>query len=294
MEKYSSVIIGHISLDYNIDSDGNGVESLGGAVIYSSAAAFALGHNPLAVTKLKSEDFGRLSAFTIPKENIIALSGDFSTSIRNQYLTPDKEKRICTCLSKGTSFIAADIPDVDADIYHFAGLVYGDFDNEMIKLASKKGAVAVDVQAVLRHADIKKGGEMYFKDWADKKEMLPYITYLKTDAAEAEIMTGTADRRKAAEVLHSFGAKEILITHNTEVLVYNGEQFYTSPIKSRNLSGRTGRGDTTFAAYINERLHSDIIYSLLMAAGTVSLKMESPGPFSGTRADVEEYIKKFY
>lgn len=294
MGKYSSVIIGNISLDYNIDSDGNTIENLGGAAVYSSAAAFALGHSPLVVTKLKPEDFGRISAFTIPKENVIALTGDSSTSIKNQYLTKDKEKRICTCLSRGTGFTAADLPNVDTDVYHFAGLIFGDFDNDIIKLASKKGAVAVDVQAVLRHADMKNGGKMYFEDWADKKEMLPYITYLKTDAAEAEIMTGTADRRKAAEILHSFGAKEILITHNTEVLVYNGEQFYTSPIKSRNLSGRTGRGDTTFAAYINERLNSDIIYSLLMAAATVSLKMESPGAFLGTREDVKEYIKLFY
>lgn len=294
MNKYSSVIIGHISLDYNIDCDGKSLENLGGAVIYSSAAAFSLGHNPLAVTKLKTDDFNRLSAFTIPKENIVAITGDSSTSIRNQYLTPDKEKRICTCLSQGTGFTASDLPDADTPIYHFAGLIYGDFDNEMIKLAAKKGAVAVDVQALLRHADMKNGGNMFFGDWADKKEMLPYITFLKTDAAEAEIMTGTADRREAARILHSFGAKEILITHNTEVLAYNGEQFYTCPIKSRNLSGRTGRGDTTFAAYINERLKSDIIYSLLIATATVSLKMESPGPFSGTRADVEKYIKDFY
>lgn len=30
------------------------------------------------------------------------------------------------------------------------------------------------------------------------------------------------------------------------------------PIRARNLSGRTGRGDTTFAGYINERLTADI------------------------------------
>ncbi|MBQ6543720.1 MAG: carbohydrate kinase family protein, partial [Clostridia bacterium] len=133
-----------------------------------------------------------------------------------------------------------------------------------------------------------------FEDWADKKECLPCITYLKTDAAEAEILTGCSDRKEAAKHLYSWGSREIMITHNTEVLIYDGREFYTCPIKSRNLSGRTGRGDTTFAAYINERLDNSIEDSLLTATATVSLKMETPGPFKGTRSDVEAYIKELY
>ena len=30
------------------------------------------------------------------------------------------------------------------------------------------------------------------------------------------------------------------------------------------------------------------------AAALVSLKMETPGPFTGTREDVENYIREFY
>lgn len=74
---------------------------------------------------------------------------------------------------------------------------------------------------------------------AAKKELLPYIRFLKTDAAEAEVLTGLTDRVEAAKVLYSWGAKEVLITHNTEVLVYDGQEIYTCPIKERNLSGRT-------------------------------------------------------
>lgn len=172
-------------------------------------------------------------------------------------------------------------------------VIIGDFPNEMIKQCAKKAAVAVDVQAYLRHVN-EENGKMYFEDWADKKEILPYVTYLKTDAAEAEILTGTSNREQAAKILHSLGAKEILITHNSEVLVYDGEKIYTCPIKARNLSGRTGRGDTTFAAYITERLTKDIPSALLYATATVSLKMETPGAFRGTMEDVEKYIEEFY
>ena len=140
----------------------------------------------------------------------------------------------------------------------------------------------------------EKTGEMFFEDWKEKRELLPLISYLKTDAAEAEILTGLTDRAEAAKLLHRWGAKEVLITHNTEVLAYDGSEIYTCPIRARNLSGRTGRGDTTFAAYLTERLHADVPTALRVATATVSLKMETPGPFRGTRADVEAYIGAFY
>lgn len=294
MKNYESVIIGHISMDNNIDHLGNGVFVCGGAVLYSSASAHALGHSVSAVTRLAEKDSERLSEFTIPKEDIYAVWCENSTTMKNVYLTPDKERRNSSCLSVGTPFELSDIPDgISADIYHFAGLIYGDFPNEMIKECARKGKIAVDVQTCLRHVNTDTG-EMYFEDWECKKEMLPYIDFLKTDAAEAEIMTGTSDRYEAAKILYGLGAKEVLITHNTEVIAYDGENIYSCPIRARNLSGRTGRGDTTFAAYINERLTNNIQHSLLYATATVSLKMETPGPLKATRADIENYIKEFY
>lgn len=294
MKKYDSVIIGHISMDYNTDHLDNTVKICGGAVLYSSASAYALGHKVAAVTKLSKNDFDRLSQFTIPEEDIYAIECESSTTMSNKYFTPDKERRETHCLSLGTPFTSDDLPsEVEGEIYHFAGLIYGDYPNEMMKECANKGKVAVDVQTCLRHANMENG-EMHFEDWADKMEMLPYVDFLKTDAAEAEIMTGTTDRVEAAKMLYSWGAKEIMITHNTEVLIYDGEKIYTCPIKARNLSGRTGRGDTTFAAYINERLNNDIETSLLYATATVSLKMETPGASRGTREDVEKYIEELY
>ena len=109
-----------------------------------------------------------------------------------------------------------------------------------------------------------------------------------------EILTGLSDRREAAKFLHSWGAKEVLITHNTEVLAYDGREMYTCPIKARNLSGRTGRGDTTFAGYITERQRADIPQALLYCTALVSRKMETPGPFRGTRQEILDYIREFY
>ena len=189
-------------------------------------------------------------------------------------------------------FTFDELPEIGTGIYHFAGLVYGDFDGALFAEAAKHGKVAVDVQCLLRHVEPDK--TMAFHDWAEKKTYLPYIDYLKTDAAEAEILTGLTDRAEAAKLLRQWGAREVLITHNTEVLAYDGETLLTCPIKARNLSGRTGRGDTAFAGYITERQHASMADALLYCTALVSLKMETPGPFQGTREDVLSYIREFY
>lgn len=294
MKHYESIIIGHITMDHDTDYQGNETNSIGGAVIYSSASAHALGHKVAAVTKINPVDSERLEYFTIPKEDVYCIMSESSCTMDNQYFTADKERRKCMCTSVGTPFSINDIPEgIDGEIYHFAGLLYGDFTSEMIVEASKLGKVAVDVQALLRHVNLEDNS-MFFEDWADKMEVLPYIDYLKTDAAEAEILTGLTDRYEAAKLLRSWGAKEVVITHNTEVIAYDGTEFCAVPIRARNLSGRTGRGDTTFAAYMTERLTHSMKDSLLYATATVSNKMEIPGPFKATREDVEKYIDDFY
>jgi sugar/nucleoside kinase (ribokinase family) len=181
---------------------------------------------------------------------------------------------------------------VDTALYHFGGLVYGDFDGPLFAEAARHGKVAVDVQCLLRCVEADR--TMAFHDWAEKRQYLPVIDFLKTDAAEAEILTGLTDRAAAAKQLFDWGAREVLITHNTEVLAYDGREILTCPIRARNLSGRTGRGDTTFAGYITERLRTGMGEALQYATALVSLKMETPGPFKGTREDVLDYIRTFY
>lgn len=291
---YSSLIIGHITKDTNTDHLGATVHQAGGAVLYSSAAAHALGHHAAVLTKLPDSERELLSQFSLPASDIYCAGGKSTCLMSNTYFSADKERRRCVCLSRGDTFSAQDIPDgVTADIYHLAGLVYGDYDRAMIKALSEYGDVAVDVQGFLRHVNADSG-EMYFSDWEDKKEMLPFIKYLKTDAAEAEILCGTKDRARAARQLCEWGAKEVFITHSSEIIAYDGQELLTCPIRARNLSGRTGRGDTSFAAYINERLTSPLSAALLEATAAVSMKMETPGPLHGAREDIENYKKRFF
>ena len=288
---YDTLIIGPVSLDIMIDCHDVETHLVGGASVQSGYAASNIGAKTAIFTKA-SPDVDVYSAFENCPADVYWRPSAATTSIRNKYFTEDKEKRECTLLSKCDPITFEDLPPIQTRLYHFAGLTVGDFSDEIFPKVSSLGKVGVDVQCLLRHGEAD--GSMIFYDWAAKKEYLPYIDFLKTDAAEAEILTGSADRREAAKMLYSWGAKEILITHNTEVLAYDGENFFTCPIRARNLSGRTGRGDTTFAGYLTERLDHSIPDALLFATALVSLKMETPGPFCGSREDVLAYIDQFY
>ena len=298
-KQFDSLIIGQPSLDINTDHTGYTVHEIGGAVVYSGYAAASLGHSVCVLPKASSATIDTASLFASSGNiEVRPLESPRSTSIENIYHTADKERRSCRAISRIEGYKAHEIPEIDAKIFHLAGLMRGDIGSEFIEFAQEKAMVAVDVQCLLRCAD-ETSGEMSFHDWPEKLFMLPKIRFLKTDAAEAEILTGLGtrasnDRAEAAKMLHGWGAKEIMITHNTEVIIYDGRKIYTEPLKPRNLSGRTGRGDTCFSAYITERLTKSIPEALLIAAALVSLKMEKPGPFNGSRADVEAYIKEFY
>ena len=290
--KFDTMIIGQVCLDTNTDYDGRTEHRFGGAVLYSGHAANSIGHKVAVVPKGNRSVTDAEEALGGYGITIYAVPSRESTLMENVYFTADRERRRSRCLAVIDPYKPSDIPDVDTDVYHLAGLCYGDIGTDVIMECARRGDVAMDIQCMLRHVEPDQSLKLH--DWPEKKEYLKYIRYLKTDAAEAEVLTGLTDREEAARLMYSWGAREIVITHNTEVIAYDGNRIYRAPLKPRNLTGRTGRGDTTFAGYITERKTQSIQDALTFSAALVSLKMETPGPFMGTRDDVLQYIKDFY
>ena len=237
--KYDLMLIGPATRDINIDYTGQEVREIGGAVFFCAYAAAAASANLFASVKIHPDDTDVLDAFHLDSDHIAVLPAQCTTLMQNTYFTADRERRKAECLAQSDAITPDQIPDVDCGLYHLAGLLYGDFPNELIPALSKKGKVSADIQGFLRH---NENGLMNFHDWKDKLTYLPYFDFLKTDAAEAEILTGLPDRRAAAKQLYEWGAKEILISPNSEMLVYDGKDYYTCPVKPRHLSGRTRRG----------------------------------------------------
>ena len=233
--KYDLMLIGPATRDINIDYTGQEVREIGGAVFFCAYAAAAASANLFASVKIHPDDTDVLDAFHLDSDHIAVLPAQCTTLMQNTYFTADRERRKAECLAQSDAITPDQIPDVDCGLYHLAGLLYGDFPNELIPALSKKGKVSADIQGFLRH---NENGLMNFHDWKDKLTYLPYFDFL---------------------------------------------------------SGRTGRGDTTFGAYLAKRMMGvSIPEALLFATAAVSLKMESPGPLQGPEQAVLDYIKEFY
>lgn len=285
-----TVAIEHESVDYDPALVGKVRRFIGGAVFFSSYSAISSGRRVGALVRTAPEDKWILDPFYI--RDLTILPSRKTTSTNLVYHTRDKETRTSQFLATADPITPEDIPQgVEADIFQMAGSFLGEFDNRLFAHLASRGKVACDMQGFVRYA---RGTDLVYGDWAEKEQYLPYVTFLKADAAEAAVLTGTQDRKEAARMMHAWGAKEIMITHNTEVLVFDGKTFYTCPLRPRSLEGRSGRGDTTFASYITERTHVSVPQALLYASALVSLKMERPGPFKGTRQDVADFMAERY
>jgi sugar/nucleoside kinase (ribokinase family) len=156
-------------------------------------------------------------------------------------------------------------------------------------LAAKGGLLALDVQGYIR---ILRENRLTFDEWPGKEAILRHVTVLKTDAVEAERLTGKSDRYAAAERLAAYGPKEILLTHARGIMVYHDDVFDEAPLVPRHVRGRSGRGDTCTAAYLSRRLRASPAEAILWAAALTSLKLENEGPFQRDLAEVEALYQR--
>ena len=158
-------------------------------------------------------------------------------------------------------------------------------------LKARGYSLSADMQSFVRHVTpVTK--DIEYSDVANKKEIAAMMDKLKLDIVEAKILTGTDDLEKAGIIVESWGCPEVMITHAEGVLArVNGVTYYEK-FSNSNMSGRTGRGDTTFSAYLSWRLDNDPKESLKFAAALVSIKMETPGPFNGTLEEVLIRLKE--
>ena len=285
------IMLGHVSKDILVDHLGVETRLLGGAIVHSAISASKAGAKVLAITKTAPEDVDSQGFLRDQVAELIVGPSPATTSILNVFRTADHERRDTTLLSRAQPFTASDLPaDAKSTIIDLAGLFVGELPDSLIAELAGRGKIAVDAQGLLRNAMPDK--TMKFMDWAEKRRYLPLVTWFKTDAAEAEILTGSSDREAAARMLASWGAKEVMVTHNTEVIVLVDGVVYRAPFTPKNLSGRTGRGDTTFSSYLTRRLTHGPQEAVSFAAALCSIKMEKHGPFSGTLDEVYERMER--
>ncbi len=296
MKEYDLFAFGNISIDI-IRTPTSEVNMTGGAILYAAWVGHQLGYNIGILTKISKNDIDRVKEFPLPKEDVYIVPSKETTSILNIYNTEDKEKRICKSKGRAEPYQKSDFPDFKAKIIQYSGLIQGEIDLELIKYLSDKGKLAIDAQGLLRKAF--KNGDMEFDEFKDIKEAMNYIYYFKADAAEAQFITGIntetqEGRTEAAKMLLSWGAQEVIISHNKALTCVVNSTEIIAPFKNKGLEGRTGRGDTSFSTYLLKRLSNNPRDSIMYSAALTSMKMEIPGPFKQSKEEVEVYLNENY
>jgi sugar/nucleoside kinase (ribokinase family) len=177
-------------------------------------------------------------------------------------------------------FTADDIAAVRADVVHVNPLWFGEFPVALLpQLKARTGLLGADAQGYLRH--VNPDGTMGHRDLLDKRDVLSLLDVFKVDAAEAHVLTGQTDVRRAARAVHDLGPRIVLLTHRGGVCVYAGDEFYESPFTGFTLEGRTGRGDTCTAAFLVGMQGGDLRAATALAAEVTSKKMQYRGTFRG-------------
>jgi sugar/nucleoside kinase (ribokinase family) len=302
------LMIGHFAKDEIVVGDTSEVAS-GGGVYYGSVALRRIGLRVAVVTRLHPDDFPRLDEIKREGVQVYATAAPATSGIENVYDPDDMDRRTCRPLGFAGPFRREEIPDLSARVILIVPIIAGEVDLPLLRWLAERGPVGgplgLDVQGFTR---FRESGHLVSRQWPEMAEGLALVTYLKVDRAEAELLTGQADRsaeasteaqpegrsrrslRAAARQLASCGPREVVVTQSSGVTVYADGRFYEAPFTPRSLAGRTGRGDTCFATYVGRRLTASPEEACRFAAAVTTLKQERPGPWRGTQADVEAVL----
>lgn len=258
----------------------------GGAYYFGAHVAARMGLRVAVITRLAREDWGALDDLQELGVTVMAKETPASTSLRLTYPTDNLDERTLELTSSAGQFTMDQVAGVTSRIYAVvASSARGEIPPEIVReLASRGSIVSLDVQGFVR---VMENGQLGYDNWPDKASILPHVTVLKTDAVEAQLLTGEFDHRAAAQRLGEMGPREVVLTHGGGVLVYHDGVVHEAPFRVQEVRGRSGRGDTCTAAYVCRRLTAPPEDAVVWAAAVTSLKLQAEGPFRRSLADVE-------
>jgi sugar/nucleoside kinase (ribokinase family) len=291
-EKYDIAFVGHMCYDEITPFGGKPHVAPGSAVLCGAMVAARVGKKVAAVVKMATKDEPILRPMKDAGVATYLIPSDETTYSRVIHESENvDERRLILAKSAGLISIS-DVPPLETRCAHLAGISDTEFDVALMNgLKSRGYSLSVDLQSFVRHVT-PVTREIEFSDVPNKRDIVAMMDKVKLDVVEARIVTGTDDLEKAAVIIEGWGCPEIMITHSPGVLArVNGTTFYEK-FSNSSMAGRTGRGDTTFAAYLSHRLDHGPVESLKFAAALVSIKMETPGPFKGTLEDVARRLKE--
>jgi len=257
----------------------------GGTSFYFSNAISNMDISYILVTSLAEKEMQTVFDLRSNGIEVKVLPGRYTVYFENNY-AENQDHRTQRVFQKADPFTAQQLMDIDAGIFHLGPLLADDISLETIKILAGKGILSLDVQGFLREV---RNEQVCPIDWSEKREALKYITILKANEYEMEVLTGQANVRNAAKLLNEWGVQEVVITLGSKgSVVYKDNNFFDIPAYCPDLVvDGTGCGDTYMAGYLYQRRKgTDIQIAGEFAAAMATLNIQSSGPFTGSEEDV--------
>ena len=290
-EPFDIAFLGNYTKDTIISAAGTRVVD-GGAFNYGAHVAAAMGLRGAAITRLAREDWHVVEGLERLGVTVFAEATPHSTCLKLVYPGADVDQRVIHVTSTAGAFTVEQAAQARAGAVVVGGSFRGEVPLPVIEALASSGArLAVDVQGWVR---VVRDGTLVKEPWTEREAVLARVDILKTDAVEAEMLTGQADIHRAAEMLAALGPSEIVLTHRDGLLVLADGQFHEAGFYPAELVGRSGRGDTCLASYTAKRLSAPPAEATVWAAALTSLKMEAEGPFRRDVAAVRALIARRY
>lgn len=265
----------------------------GGGYSYAAHAARLADLRVGAITRLAHEDRKSTDLLRQAGVEVMVHESPRSTLMRLEYPTANVDERVLTVTDVADPFTPEHVAHVRATAILVSASIRGEVPLEVVQLLRERtDLLGVDVQGFVRI--VTPAGTLAYEPWPEMSQVLALVDVLKTDAVEAEFLTGESDIRTAARKLAAFGPQEIVLTHKDGLLVLADGKCYAQPFRPVELRGRSGRGDTCVGSYLSYRVSEEPEACTRWAAALTSLKLEAEGPIRRTRADVEDLIRRQY
>ena len=288
---YDIVYIGNYTKD-TITSPAGTRYVDGGGAHYAAYAAARLGKRAAVVTHLAAEDAYVVEDLKKAGVDCYPAFTPQSTLMNLHYPTTDPDIRTLTVGGVAGSIAASELDNIQMKAAAINSSLRGEVGLELIsKLRQRNILLAADVQGFVR---VLRDQALKYEPWDEMQAILQHVNVLKSDAVEAEYLTGERDIFKAALVYAAMGPAEIVLTHKDGVLIYALGQFHELGFYPARLDGRSGRGDTCIGTYVAMRLKKSPLEAGIWAAAVTSLKMEKLGPFNRPIWEVEAFIRDQY
>jgi len=292
MAPYDIVFVGQTATADIVPFKGPPCREAGGPAANGAMAAARCMKRIALVTRLAKNDGHLLEPLKSAGIDIYIQPAEKTAHVCIVHPSANADEREMILTKRSGFFKIEEMPQLEPSLVHLAGMNNQDFTIEfMVELRRRGFRLSLDMQSFILQVD-DKTGHVYLKDVPEKQEILGMADIVKLDVAEARVLTGSDDLYKAAAMVEKWGCPEVIITRSDGVLAHVRGTDYFAPFSNKSIAGRPGRGDTTIAAYLAQRMSRSVEYALEFAAAMASIKMETPGPYTGTMEEVLVRMRK--